>query len=334
LVQLAAERIGVSLDELQADTVHPAPVDLTDFDLVVVAGGGNLADEFAEDVARPRLAIAAAAGALGVPVVWTGQGVGPLADDRLDLVRRVLSAAAAVSVRDEGSAELLGTTEGQPVAEVVGDDAVRPGGADPAALDDALGRAGLSPGSRFVVVHLRDAPYVTDGDEAVSTVVDAADRLAAERGVAVLALAVNDNGPGECATVRAALADRELHAEWTLLDVLDDVELAAAIAARADAVIAHSFHVALWGLASGTPAVLVAGSDYYRAKSVGLGRSFGLGESVVVAPSVDHVRLARQLDDVAAALEAGDPDRMVAAVERWLGERCRRALDGGRMPTS
>jgi polysaccharide pyruvyl transferase WcaK-like protein len=334
LVQLAAERIGVSLDELRADTVHPAPVDLTDFELVVVAGGGNLADEFAEDVARPRLAIAAAAGALGVPVVWTGQGVGPLADDRLDLVRRVLSAAAAVSVRDEGSAELLGTTEGQPVAEVVGDDAVRPGGADPAALDDALGRAGLSPGSRFVVVHLRDAPYVTDGDEAVSTVVDAADRLAAERGVAVLALAVNDNGPGECATVRAALADRELHAEWTLLDVLDDVELAAAIAARADAVIAHSFHVALWGLASGTPAVLVAGSDYYRAKSVGLGRSFGLGESVVVAPSVDQVRLARQLDDVAAALEAGDPDRMVAAVERWLGERCRRALDGGRMPTS
>jgi hypothetical protein len=80
--------------------------------------------------------------------------------------------------------------------------------------------------------------------------------------------------------------------------------------------------------------VLVAGSEYYRAKSVGLGRSFGLGESVVVAPSVDQVRLARQLDDVAAALEAGDPDRMVAAVERWLGERCRRALDGGRMPTS
>ncbi len=336
LVQRAAERLDVPVGALQADRAHPATVDLAHFDLVVVAGGGNLADEFAEDVARPRLAIAAAAGALGVPVVWSGQGVGPLVGDRLDLVRRILSGAAAVSVRDEGSADLLGTIDGRSIAEVVGDDAVRPGAADPVAVDDALGRAGLATGSRFVVLHLRDAPYVSDGEdgeEGGSAVVDAVDRLAAERGIAVLALAVNDNGPGECATVRAALAGRNLEAQWTMLDVLGDVELAAALAARADAVIAHSFHVALWGLASGTPTVLVAGSEYYRSKSTGLGRSFGLGDSVVVAPSVDEEMLTRQLDDVAAGLTAGDPARMIAAVEDWLGERCRRALDSGRVRT-
>lgn len=333
LLEGAADRIGVPVGAFGADPVRTSIVDLSGFDLVVMAGGGNLADDFAEDVAVPRLAVAAVAGALGVPVVWSGQGIGPLSADRLELVRRVLSDASAVSVRDEGSAELLGTTDGQPIAEVVGDDAVRPGGADPAAVDEALGRAGLAPGSRFVVVHLRDAPYVTDGNEDGTgdgtTIVDAVDRLAAGRGIPVLALAVNDNGPGECATVGAALAGRDLTAEWTLLDTLDDVALTASLAARAEAVIAHSFHVALWGLASGTPTVLVAGSEYYRLKSSGLGRSFGLGESVVVAPSIDHLELTRQLDDVAAALATGVPSRMFASVEDWLGARCRRALDPG-----
>ena len=325
LLERAADRLGVPPGALGDEPSLPATLDLSEFDLVVVAGGGNLADDFAEDVARPRLATAAAAGALGVPVIWSGQGIGPLTDDRLDLVRRVLADAAAVSVRDEGSAGLLGGHDGRPIAEVVGDDAVRPGTADPAVRDAALRRAGLEPGTPYVVVHLRDAPYVAP-DATTSTVVRAVDRWAAERGASVLVLAVNSNGAGEHATAREALAEGGRSADWAVLDVLGDPELATALVGAARAVVAHSFHVALWGLAAGTPTVLVAGSSYYRAKAAGLARTFDLGESVAVSPSVDSEELARCLAEVADRLGAADTEELSARVDRWLGERCGEVL--------
>jgi glycosyltransferase involved in cell wall biosynthesis len=56
--------------------------DLARYDSIIIAGGGNLNDEFADGQARPRLAIALAASQLGVSVTWSGQGIGPC-DDRL-----------------------------------------------------------------------------------------------------------------------------------------------------------------------------------------------------------------------------------------------------------
>ena len=62
-----------------------ARTDLKNFDVVVIAGGGNLNIHWPELIAR-RAAIAAAANASGVPCVLTGQGVGPVSEEIVPLL--------------------------------------------------------------------------------------------------------------------------------------------------------------------------------------------------------------------------------------------------------
>lgn len=282
---------------------------------MVVAGGGNLADDFADDVALPRLAIAAAAGVLGIPVVWSAQGVGPLRDDRLSVVRSVLGDAAAVSVRDRVSADLLGGD-----VTVVSDAAVDVVPADSAVRAAALRRAGHRGGS-YVVVHLRDAPYLSAGGGDVGPLVAAVDRLARAQGAAVVAICVNGNGRGERAVVVEQRSSSRLESDWLLLDATGDAELVAGLVSDAEWVVAHSFHVALWSLRAGTPSVLVAGSEYYRRKAEGLTSSFDLPTPVGVPPDISDADLADRLRAVAADLSSATGASGPTSGLRWLAER-------------
>ena len=86
----------------------------------------------------------------------------------------------------------------------------------------------------------------------------------------------------------------------------------------------HSYHVALWALRAGTPAVLVGGVDYYRRKALGLGRTFGLGDEVLLDPTATAEDLERQLAQVAAGCTQPDVD------DDWLVDHVRRLLSARR----
>src|SRR5262249_38728820 len=123
-------------------------VTLDRYQLVVVAGGGFACDYFGSHVtARSR--VAARAEAAGVPVIVTGQGVGPLTEpDSMRAVGDLARLADAFSARDEFSQKAVERLDTKCV--LAGDDALglRPG------------RARRASRGEFVV-HLRDAWYHT-----------------------------------------------------------------------------------------------------------------------------------------------------------------------------
>jgi len=315
LLAAAATTLGVEADRLRPDTAGPSFVELADFELVVFAGGGNLADPFGDDVMLPRLVIAAAATALGVPVVWSGQGIGPLSPERLDLLQRVAAGSHAFGCRDERSVHLVdgGGVVGTR-AVLVGDDAIATGSAPAAEIDVALRRSGLG-SDRYVVAHLRDAPYVGGVD--LSRLVRAIDEYALSVDAEVICLAINDNAPSE-ASLFSRVVDSGVEAPWHPLDVAGRDGLAVGVLGGAHSTISHSYHAALWSLANGTPALLVAGSDYYQRKATGLADLFGVAGGVGLEPDADAVAIAAHLQRIERSLDPAAVDSVRARVDGWL----------------
>ena len=98
--------------------------DLKSFDVVLIAGGGNLNIYWPELIAR-RAAIAAAANAAGVPYILSGQGVGPVSAEIIPMLSFLVGGASAVATRDPLSLQLLRRiVPNGPRMNMVGDDAL------------------------------------------------------------------------------------------------------------------------------------------------------------------------------------------------------------------
>lgn len=239
-----------------------------------ICGGGNLTSDYAA-LLRLRSFLAVAATALGVPVVVTGQQVGPRlrrADARG--LRTWLPRASLVGVRDTGSAgecRALGVAAGK--VQVTGDDAmVLEGGLPPDSFDPPHGplvglclhhhgsredreasverlAAALGPWLQTVEASLMLIPHVRS---------EVAHRCDVRFGRDVLQ---------RCdAGLRTRLVEcpawRDIHVK--------------AVTARCDFLVTTRFHGAVFGLSSGVPAFTLAQNDYTREKFRGLWDYFGL----------------------------------------------------------
>ncbi len=282
------------------------------YDAALFLGGGSLMSEWSYGLIAPRALLGAALLHARGPYALSGQGVGPLdAGSDRSLVAGLLAGAAAVACRDEESAALARTLDGVETTriEVTGDDAL---GLAPCEIDptDASSR---------LVVTARSASYVGGDEHQVSARrwAQAADAVAVERGLEVVGLALNHQDPEpEIATLAEIRATTPLRARWRLVECSTDARRLVAEVSQAEAVAAQSFHAALLALAAGVPAVLGAGTPYYRAKARGLAVQAGLPEALAVDAPDD---LARSLATVTAAL-ARDPTPLApreAAVDHW-----------------
>lgn len=277
--------------DVLADEAGPAPVevlgrltdragelDLTDATLVVVAGGGFANDWFGAHLA-PRRVLAERAAAAGIPVVTTGQGVGPLHDTtiRADL-DALVRASTGVSVRDALSRDLV------PHAHLTG--------------DDALGLAGgpATTGAPAFVLHLRHASYHSDDrDELIAWA-----RVAQELSDNVVGLAINDRPEApEHATLHGAGITQ-------IVDATRDPRALVTATRHAHAVVAHSYHVALFALAASVPTVLAAANDYYAAKAEGLRRLAEVSDALIAPIPPSASELKERLAQVAADLREND----------------------------
>ena len=305
-------------------------LDMAGFDVAVFAGGGNLASWFAPTLLIPRCAIAQRLAEHGVPVIWSGQGVGPCTDDELDLVIAAAQSAHVFGCRDHLSVEVIEQRSGDvhQLVELVGDDAMSLARADENRLAECLRNAEVTT-ERFVVLHVRLAHYAgTANPSDFAELADAVDALAFTSGATVLGLVTNDNEPHE-ALVLAALAQlTPRRSPWRIIDLVSDPALARAVLAAADAVVTHSYHVALWALEAGTPALLATGSAYYEAKAEGLRVLAGLTTSIALDQATSAGGLDKHLQTVRNELDPTVLSHVAARVNTWWDDALAGALHG------
>jgi polysaccharide pyruvyl transferase WcaK-like protein len=297
--------------------IDPALRDVGTFDAVLLAGGGNLASPWPDLVAW-RTAVAVAARSRGVPVIVSGQGVGPVSDEVLPMLALLVESAGAFAVRDPGSLALLAAHGlAGPRTAVAGDDALG------LAVDVASARAGLEAGGLAADASLlgfqaRVAGYVGCSRATLLELARTVDRLAAARGATVLGVPMNSQPPqAEDALqleLQGALGRRR--ARFELADVGDDAVAAAAVLKTCAAVVTCSFHAALFALEAGIPTALVAATEYYARKADALREVFGLPAPIAVPPDASAEVMAATID--ALASRAWQPTASSAVVDRWL----------------
>jgi polysaccharide pyruvyl transferase WcaK-like protein len=230
-------------------------------DLVVASGGGYLTDTFWWHAAGV-LSLLSLAQRLGKPTAMFGQGIGPLRGRALRRqARAVLPRLTVLGLREDRAGPGLARSLGVPPSAVLvtGDDALeQAGGTAPAQCGTALGFS------------LRVSGYAGLDAAAAASVCEVV--LAAGRalGAPVTALPVSRYAAdGDLRVLRAAAGRGPAGAGIEVTDLDTPGALWAAVA-NCRAVVAGSYHAAVFSLALGIPAVCLTRSAYYDAKFSGL----------------------------------------------------------------
>ena len=318
--------VGAALDDAASDANDWAPVDVTRLDGVVFGGGGNLNSIWRDDLVTRRTRLVDHLERAGVPMVFTGQGIGPFtSDDDGRAVRDVLSRSQSIGVRDERSRTEV-TALGLD-AELVGDDALGLAPAPEAAVQGALRAIGADPEVPIVALHARRTSYVGIDDEDLPGWVAALDAIAVELGAQVVGVALNWAPPvPEPIALLHCAQDRK--APWRILDDPARPAIAAGVLRRAERALVASYHAALVSIEAGVPTLYCAGSDYSVRKATGLRELAQLPPEHVVTPGTPPDELADRFAAVERALREGAGlQAAAAAVEEWSDVQLRALVD-------
>ncbi|GAB0104479.1 hypothetical protein JMUB6875_34530 [Nocardia sp. JMUB6875] len=265
---------GIGSDAASPPSLAPIPAALAESDLVIALGGGYLTDSDRHQAHR-ALNLLEAAQHQGIPTAMIGQGIGPLQDG--ELVRRaaeVLPGVDLIAVRERRRGPALLDELGVDPERVLltGDDAIefayrsrRPGiGAD-------LG------------VSLRISSRSQVSDAARETLGEVLRREAAALDTALAPLIVAEGMGGDrrhtLPLLHGAPRAREPIARTgTAQDVVRQVS-------RCRVVVTSAYHLAVFALSQGIPAVAVTASQYYDDKFYGLADMFDADTADATAES-------------------------------------------------
>lgn len=278
-----------------------------------------------------------------VPVLWNAPGVPfPLRRSQADAVAAALRAADYVSLRDRGSADLLGAPAD--VAIDIVPDTV----ADlprlwtrrqlEAPFARLIARKGGEAGDRHVAIHLRRRSVA---GVPLADIAAEIDRFAAATGLVPLLVAVGEShdDPALARAISPLIAARHI----LLDDPLDLAEITAALAGAA-LYVGASLHGYVASAAYGVPAVLLARPSYrkfggflaHTGRASDLARDWPgafararsrLAEGAVAFPASLHERLEAHWRRIAAVVSSGGDK--AAARRAFLAEARRRvAADG------
>ncbi len=285
---------------LPYNSLHATVDEVATADLVVLAGGGLFQDY--DPLAREPLErfpayganifaqMAHIAGALGVPLLGLAQGVGPLrGDDSRGVVREVFAKAAAITVRDRASADLLRSIGVERPAIVAPDPAWAwspPQRAVPrlAELDPRFA------GKRVLALALRDWRFVEGWEPEVAQVLQA--HLPSDWACLWIdfqrALPVDGGGAvtgGVSERLMARMPEARTQLQWQG----NDVSEAYGLMAQCDAALTMRLHATILAHKLGLPTTALEYDDKVSA----LGRALGV-------PAVQRLLV----QDVARALPA------------------------------
>jgi polysaccharide pyruvyl transferase WcaK-like protein len=277
-------------------------------DVLLLSGRGGLTDAFAGE-SREVLAELELAHAIGLPTALLGQGVGPLDDAGLRArAARVLPSAGLIALREGCSGPGLLAALGVAAERVVvtGDDGIelalasRPAPSSPPRLG----------------INARVAPYAGIGEREVAAIARAAARVASDHGAELQPIAISAHPAEDDRDAFAALLSDG--ATPPVAHPRDAVELIG----RCTAVVAGSYHAAVFALAQGIPAVGLAATSYYADKFRGLQEQFGDGCRVVELDGPDA------LESIEPALD--ELWRAAPSLEGELRSAATRQVERGR----
>lgn len=274
-------RLGLSGDRASmiAQAPEAALAALDTVDAVVITGAGNLASTWPVHIIE-RLEIARRAAARGIPLVITGQTLGPgLVPDDERMLAELLHSAALVGVRESAShalASRLGVDDGR----------LRQGADDASFL-------GLPPGEHpaaepYVLVSLSTHVGSADRTDFVDSVAALLDSIARDSGVEIVFLA-----QGGDVVMHEAVAARMT--QPTRTEPTSTAAEAARLARSASMVVTSRYHPAVFAGPSGVATLGIAVDDYTTVKLSGALAAFGQAGVVAAADLADAPQLAERL---------------------------------------
>ena len=291
-----------------ADRPRTAIAAVRQSDLVVASGGGYLADMWWWH-AVGVLSLLALAQRFGTPTAMFGQGIGPIGRRALRAqVRMVGPELKVLALREDR--EDPATSLGVPPAAVrlSGDEAFELAVCQDVSAGRALG------------VNVRVAAYAQVGRSTAARVGDTVLAAAAGLQAPVVGLPVSRYAAdSDLAALQALFPPGGTRAGVVLEDIASPEDLIAAVG-QCRAIVTGSYHVAVFGLAQGVPAVCLTKSPYYDAKFAGLQASFPQACFVISLDEAEDP--ARLHSAIVQAWHVPLPDRAMA---RETSERLRNA---------
>ena len=291
--------------------------ELKSFDVVLIAGGGNLNIYWPELIAR-RAAIAAAANAACVPYILSGQGVGPVSAEIVPMLSFLAQGASAVATRDPLSLQLLRRiVPNGPRMNMIGDDALGLESDEPLVARGHLKEIGVPLDRPLLGFHAREASYVGFSRDELKDTARHVDDYAAENGHVVVAVPVNMQSHGPEVELLADLAyGSPRRAQWHIVNHAADVAAIAGVIKLCSAFLTHSYHAAIFALENRIPTLLFARTEYYRLKGEALRTSFGIPVTLTALPDLANGAIADQLGKISKS--SWSRGMMSADVDAWL----------------
>lgn len=224
------------------------------------------------------------------------QGFGPLTrTDLKSLMARAFDRLDLLAFRDHAfSADYTRTLAlSHCRTKITADEALSLPLASDADRDSYLKSAGLAPAENFIAVHWRSTDYTQDTDryyDKVAAAFDTATELTGLRLVFFpMSYDVHSRHDKDCG---AELAARMKHSSRLLMaPVTKDVQLIKTSIAAARFTLGLSYHVHVFALSEGKPAIIIFTGDYYRFKSHGLVDFYGAPSTAIDLATADESEL-------------------------------------------
>ncbi|CAN5142225.1 hypothetical protein BH09ACT1_BH09ACT1_22480 [soil metagenome] len=245
-------------------------------DGVAISGGGNMASNWPLHIFE-RATIGAITALFGIPLVVSGQTIGPpLIETDAALVATLLGSAKLVGLREGASFDLVGRL-----------------GVDPgllsATVDDASFVPGVtSPSDRpYCVVTLSSHVGTVDRDTFYDAIAGLLDDVAATTGLEIVFFAhfaaLESTAVRGDSVAHAAVGARMTSAFRVIPTT--DARHAAGIAKNAALVVSSRYHPAVFAVSAGVPTIGITADDYTTVKLTGALGNFGQ-HSVISAGEV------------------------------------------------
>jgi polysaccharide pyruvyl transferase WcaK-like protein len=261
-------RMAAVLDDSIAveDPARAVRAAVASSNLVVIAGGGNMTSIWPSHIFE-RATLAAIAQQSGVPVVISGQTLGPdLSAGDATVLSELLDTAALVSTREAASrrlAHVLGTT-----AALTPDDA--------SFLADLTESPAALPAQQYCLVTLSTHTATTDRGEFVAAVARLLDHIATTTSLAIVF-------SGHFAPLEGEPRGDEVVHELVrvAMDCPSDVARVTTAAHSADLargatlVVSSRYHPVVFAVSAGVPAIGIPVDDYTTIKLTGALGNFG-----------------------------------------------------------
>jgi len=290
--------------------------ELSNADVVVVSGGGDLNDAFAS-FALTLLGVLKTANHAGKTTAMFGQGLGPINNpaSRLpNLCRRTLTALDVIGIRERrvGPAMLKAFGVEASRVMVTGDDAIE------LAYEQRVTALGTAIG-----INLRISEYAGVTRALATDIRQVLHSVAVRQGADIIPVPISlIEVESDLESVRELLTGSG-RADINGADLTTPTKVIAQVG-RCRLVVAGSYHAAVFALAQGIPAVCLAKSEYYKDKFLGLAEQFGDGCEVILLNDADfRNKMAQAIENAWSSAERVRPGLLDAALRQIeTGKSC------------